>query len=484
MSGDVNQPQRLGGFNPILSRFRNFHNFSSIGSFFLTSNSNTHPQNQRDHHQQQQLVATHDTQEPDTHEAWDPSFESPEYSAQHSRDEDHLFDPQSFADGLDGDTPTPTRSTTPKNNLFNQPRSFYAVKPLSEFQPKMMYHDYRGFGEQNGIQDGDEGGIALAEIDAPSVQYSILQSSVSSFNSRSISFSSSDSDDTPPLSPDDSDDSAYTLIMESLTQNLQQAIIGQERNLVPNYGQEENVHESINDREDIRNGKKPVREICYDTLIDDISGLVGPKVFSPSPSSSVSGGYYDPTPIADNDADGWYGLEYTLALSCKERRASESQCYDESESVGESSRSRESWAAIRLGKIHPFFEDEDYHQWKSWRISLDREDEKHKHHRAMDFEARSGDLSWYYLNEMRARDVMYWQQEVYGIVGREVKQRLASLAVQRRDPYFPPQKHNLGWYLKRSRSIGCLRELKPKKVPKSVGRGRGRLGRSSHKRVG
>lgn len=28
------------------------------------------------------------------------------------------------------------------------------------------------------------------------------------------------------------------------------------------------------------------------------------------------------------------------------------------------------------------------------------------------------------------------------------------------DPYFPPKKHDLGWYLKRSRSVGCIRELK------------------------
>ena len=28
------------------------------------------------------------------------------------------------------------------------------------------------------------------------------------------------------------------------------------------------------------------------------------------------------------------------------------------------------------------------------------------------------------------------------------------------DTYFPPKKHDLGWYLKRSRSVGCIRELK------------------------
>jgi hypothetical protein len=28
------------------------------------------------------------------------------------------------------------------------------------------------------------------------------------------------------------------------------------------------------------------------------------------------------------------------------------------------------------------------------------------------------------------------------------------------DPYLPPMKHNLAWYLKRSRSVACLRELR------------------------
>lgn len=28
------------------------------------------------------------------------------------------------------------------------------------------------------------------------------------------------------------------------------------------------------------------------------------------------------------------------------------------------------------------------------------------------------------------------------------------------DPYSPPKKHDLGWYLKRSRSVACIRELK------------------------
>ena len=34
------------------------------------------------------------------------------------------------------------------------------------------------------------------------------------------------------------------------------------------------------------------------------------------------------------------------------------------------------------------------------------------------------------------------------------------LLIMIQDLYFPPKKHDLGWYLKRSRSVGCIRELK------------------------
>ena len=39
--------------------------------------------------------------------------------------------------------------------------------------------------------------------------------------------------------------------------------------------------------------------------------------------------------------------------------------------------------------------------------------------------------------------------------------QLTKIAVPTQDPYFPPMKHGLAWHLKRSRSVGCLRELSP-----------------------
>ena len=38
--------------------------------------------------------------------------------------------------------------------------------------------------------------------------------------------------------------------------------------------------------------------------------------------------------------------------------------------------------------------------------------------------------------------------------------QLVYAAFMIQDPYFQPKKHDLGWYLKRSRSVGCIRELK------------------------
>ncbi|KAF5372047.1 hypothetical protein D9615_008074 [Tricholomella constricta] len=195
---------------------------------------------------------------------------------------------------------------------------------------------------------------------------------------------------------------------------------------------------------------------CYDALIEDASGPNSDTIFEADLDTAQN---RPPVAIID-DRDEWYGLEYTLELSCRERLPSDTK------SAGEHSRSRESWAAIHQGSIHPFFEDEDYYQWKNWHRYLDRQDERRKHRRGWEFKARSKDLAWFYEDEMKTRDVMYWQKEVYGVVTRDVKERLNALAEHRPDPYSPPKKHNLGWYLKRSRSVACLRELRPLPVLK------------------
>ena len=129
-------------------------------------------------------------------------------------------------------------------------------------------------------------------------------------------------------------------------------------------------------------------------------------------------------PVSD-DPEEWYGLEYTIELSSRERQPSDTQSF----SAGEHSKvwviltllallqftdsfrqSRESWAAIHRGAIHPFFEDQDYYQWKNWHRLLDKQDERRKHKKGFAFKAHSKDLSRLFVDEMKTRDVLYWQK--------------------------------------------------------------------------
>ncbi|KAE9391938.1 hypothetical protein BT96DRAFT_1023808 [Gymnopus androsaceus JB14] len=402
-------------------------------------------------------------------------------TAKYSRDstafhrQNHYNQHLAPSQGLDVDTPTPTRPTTPRNNyayenssdesVFNQPRS----SAQASHQHRAYCRDFLD------ADEGDEGGIVLSDMPIPESRASSFHSvatpssatvvaslsSHSSSSSNSSLASSFSSSDTPPLSPDGGSSLGTFPSILSLSEELELAKAEQEM-----YVQLSEDHGGLDAQirpEEIREGKKPERVICYDALIDDLAGT----------DLDVNPNYQTNNRPPIDDADEWYGLEYTLELSCKERRPSETYSYDES--AGESSRSHESWAALRRGTIHPFFEDEDYYQWTKWHRYLDREDERRKHRKGLEFRARSRDMAWVYLNEMRAREVMYWQLEVYGGIEREVRETLSMLAERRRDPYYPAKKHNLGWYLKRSRSVGCLRELQPKPTPKLISRG-GRSG--------
>lgn len=73
-------------------------------------------------------------------------------------------------------------------------------------------------------------------------------------------------------------------------------------------------------------------------------------------------------------------------------------------------QSRESWAAIHRGTIHPLFEDEDYYQWKNWHRLLDKQDERRKHKKGFAFKAHSKEVAYLFVDEMRTRDVLYWQK--------------------------------------------------------------------------
>ncbi|KAJ7762757.1 hypothetical protein DFH07DRAFT_813353 [Mycena maculata] len=276
------------------------------------------------------------------------------------------------------------------------------------------------------------------------------------------SYGSSELDETPPLTPESLVADIALLSPASVNAELG---YGYEYNgpRIEDGREEEYMDMQVDDSDaqytslrphstEIKEGKKPERPIDFDALLADISSDAD------SPDALLSSGDSEANVSADvtDDKDEWYGLEYTLELSTRERRASGTHSF----SPGEHSKSRESWAAIHEGSIHPFFEDEEYYQWKNWHRYLDRQDEKRKHRRGRAFKAHAKELAWFYADEMHTRDMMAWQMEVYGEAEKDVFERLHLLEAHRPDPYHPPQKHNVGWYLKRSRSVASLRELR------------------------
>ncbi|EPQ59708.1 hypothetical protein GLOTRDRAFT_126006 [Gloeophyllum trabeum ATCC 11539] len=188
--------------------------------------------------------------------------------------------------------------------------------------------------------------------------------------------------------------------------------------------------------EEIKRGKQPAKPIDYDTLLADIT-------------NDRLGLQESHTPAAvEDDIGEWVGLEYTLELSRRDRRPSELH----TPTPGEHSKSRESWAAIRKGAVDPLRAEEDYLQWVSWRRTLD----------AQQFDRRSRERALLYLDERRIRDWLASHRA--GVASpRDMKllrDNLASITDRRPDPYIPARKHTLAWRLKRSRSCGCLRELR------------------------
>ncbi|KAJ3777057.1 hypothetical protein FB446DRAFT_769339 [Lentinula raphanica] len=427
----------------LFSKIRNFNQtFSSIASLFYgTSNDSgmAHQDgidsNEADSNQQAPVITRATIQNRSAHDPQKlaPPFEIP-----------------------DVDTPTPTRPGTPCIGIRHEDMweqrdlGAYTVTNAHETSlsdlKSLPQHDANQFDVRglncNAPEGSDASSVSIPEL-ASSID-SLKLSSSPSKSSKSFTFDNYMSipstlysfGDTPPLSPDSSSCGTSTSLSQLADPQPHSGL-----DLPPDHHDDNHDPQILPNLEDIRKGKKPERTVCYD------------------PKNDVA---QTQSAFSDTQADTageWYGLEYTLELSCKERHASETYAWDAN--MGESSRSHESWAALRRGTIHPFFEDEDYHQWKNWHKHLDREEERRRFRRRLEFEARSKDLAWYYLNEMRTREVMYWQLEVYGIIGLDVKERLVTLTERRRDPYYPPKKHNLGWYLKRSRTIACLRELRP-----------------------
>ncbi|KAJ7229119.1 hypothetical protein GGX14DRAFT_539045 [Mycena pura] len=360
-------------------------------------------------------------------------------------------------------TPTPTRPSTPQ-------RRFPAVKSIfATFVAR-------------GIRQAHPKPERIAVVQTPAtltetMNHGLLATNVASDQplfSSAASYESSELDDTPPLTPESlivdiaqlpalvSEDQELDYIYNYRATRLDDDILGHEDEcgfLSAEDGEGYTRPLSL----EIKEGKKPARPINYDALLADLpSDADGADALSLDLGEDFRPG---------DDKDEWYGLEYTLQLSTRERHASETHAF----SAGEHSKSRESWAAIHQGMVHPFFEEEEFHCWKNWHNYLDRQDEKRRHRRGRAFRAQAKELALMHADEVHIRDLMAWQMEMYGEVGKKLLEQLRLLTVLRplssnfQDPYYPPKKHDVAWHLKRSRSIATLRELRapPESVSKS-----------------
>ncbi|KAJ7638387.1 hypothetical protein FB45DRAFT_902689 [Roridomyces roridus] len=244
---------------------------------------------------------------------------------------------------------------------------------------------------------------------------------------------SSEFDDTPPLTPE-----SLIADIELLASPASvHAELGYDEHDMEGYGHGQEDPDVRPHSLEIKEGKRPAPPIDFDALLVDIS-------VDTDNTEASEDGQLDVDSISVEDKEEWYGLEYTLELSTRERRVSETQVH----SAGEHSKSRESWAAIHQGT--------EYHQWKNWHRYLDRQDDKRKHRRGRAFKAHAKELALFYAEQVHTKDLIEWQEQVYGEAERALKEHLALLEAQRPDPYNPPHQHG---HLKRSRTVASLREL-------------------------
>ncbi|KAL1687241.1 hypothetical protein GGG16DRAFT_117151 [Schizophyllum commune] len=241
--------------------------------------------------------------------------------------------------------------------------------------------------------------------------------------------SGSDLDLTPPLTPDIANNESYSF--DSLRSSAHSGLgDSYDDNSPPLHSPE------------VREGKKPERRPYEEPSADDFSGTLD---FSAAAS----------TPAVADDSEEWVGLEYSIELSTRERHISDNLSHA---SAGEHSKSRESWAALHAGTMHPIVEEEEYARWVNWHRYLDQQEERRRHKKGYEFKARSREMALLYLEEFRLRDVMY-RMKPQGVLKDKLEKRIALVAELRPDPYTPAQKHTDSWYLKRSRTISCLAEL-------------------------
>ncbi|KAL5508540.1 hypothetical protein ACEPAH_6159 [Sanghuangporus vaninii] len=326
------------------------------------------------------------------------------------------------------------------------PKTKHALTPIPGYSPS-----HSRSGTEGSTQSDDSSDSGSPSFFASSFSASCFSPlSLASHPAVATSAHESDSDDkwspgltspsemqsTPPLTP------ATSLYDTTISHSPKSAYsqTRSQRSASISIYDEESVHSIPDDKK----GKKPAPPFPYDTLLADISGPLAP---SDTKAEAVN---------ADDDVGDWWGLEYTLELSRRDSRASDTS----SSTTGEHSKSHESWAAIHQGAIPPVCEDANFQDWQRWHRTLDKMELRRRRKRTIDFIEESEHFSSLYLDEMLAQRAVHIHEEL--LTEDEIYDALVWIeyaAERRPDPFVPPEKHNLSWVLKSHRSVACLREL-------------------------
>ncbi|TDL29169.1 hypothetical protein BD410DRAFT_892515 [Rickenella mellea] len=193
-------------------------------------------------------------------------------------------------------------------------------------------------------------------------------------------------------------------------------------------------------------GKKPAPPLPYETLIADAY------------TDTVDGAAED---VATEELREWHGLQYALDLSRRQRsNSSTSMSTMSSSTTGEHSKSRESWAAIHQGSVHPFYEDKEFLEWKRWHRHLERAEKRMRRRRILEFEHDAHRKANLFVDEIYGRQaVQLFHDKLSPKEYMDALEWVIYASEELGDPYIPAEKHNLAWVLKKHRSIASIREL-------------------------
>ncbi|KZT35529.1 hypothetical protein SISSUDRAFT_1121538 [Sistotremastrum suecicum HHB10207 ss-3] len=189
-----------------------------------------------------------------------------------------------------------------------------------------------------------------------------LRTSTMSFVANSSSYMRSPQLDTPPSSTEIPEKPRFESSCGSDSMQLQTPPMSplewQDVTTFPTGCDPTRYYETMEDLEDksniVEKGKTPESPVTFNL----------PPYDSPDSFDLSESALHD---VDEADASEWYGLERTLELSRRDRRGS----VDDEESIGEFSKSRESWAVIHGAYIPAGLEEQHYREWRKWHRIVD-----------------------------------------------------------------------------------------------------------------